>query len=1311
MSTPNRRWLTHFRISSSITQYAGPLIKLVEDQGSWVQCLATRVDVTERAMFQAASIDYHLLATCIETLTGIDPAPSVVPRPRTEPRNREWDLLSLLVACYRMFDDHLREPDSPLAQIDVSPIPISIEVGNLLPADWHLKDWTSVLLSVEEELQRESRDVRDDPDERNPDLVKLVKRKLRSSAKARVVVATSNMYTAALYLRCLCDPTKKGEMLSLSSGVEVLVSCAEGSSGEFSQDELVQLKKLTKDGTWRGIRQCFEVAMVWSPVQLLTQRNIPIEKCKRKQLIETNLFERKSKPAGLHAEEKSLTRGLASIAFENANFKQVVRGAAAMLLEMKSSGLDLGEPWFAHPVEGGATSKRGRETVDEDDERQSKRGRFEDREEVARSSQQGVGPRSPAAGGAPAETSDQATEPGSFPDKLNAPNLRPQLELNTDPQSLKSRPASPGASPPFTPSNTGADQNRSSMSPTTTGAQFSPTATVAATPAPSGHGRKDGQDGASNDLAPLYPTVTPNTSAERDRSSATPATKGTQFSPTTTVGPTPAATSHGKEDEQAADANNLASSSGSAFASPFWDVLRPLSQSSGASTPSSLTSLSHRSWSPLSWSPQKPEATPSREPSPEIIQLDEQVPEPRNTGKTSAMPSREGSPETKQPEQQIPEKEKRKQNKGKGKDYPRNKKKEPKPLRLPTAAMKAQPPVVSFEQIVESLLERGFNLERPEPKAVPFESSRGEGPPRSEGGPGVSLFDAYGGEYTWAPRGHTDLENRLFYSFYNRAQQDYDENGLPPHVSKPERSTFKRLTQKEFDEYDPIELQELHRKYDLIVCGPAESREFSKTELGKIAPLDKEFVLHDYSKGWGAERHTVGTLADVYNEHNLGMNGKIVNVLDIPQLGPLSLGPLFGDLDAYYCMQGKLPFISKVDYPLTDMRWALVATGGASHAAHIDAGGASTFVKNVLGFKYWMVAVPLEGQDRLQTFNNLSLYHGWDPAKPRKNMRVEGMVIRPGETLYMRSLTTHVVFTPDSSICVGGHYFCPSTFTDTVAGYITAFHMDAWVTNTSHVAMWKALAFQVITYHHRLVQRQIPHTDAKTLGIDLSDWNIFHGFILLHVLICLIFPLDPRSYNKPVDAPRTEDEEIVMTYARGVVLYTMEKLDFKITPKGTYKGHASPKRYFNAVLIDQVVLLMNAHAVLSTSKRASGPRKNGTNTFVDLLRDALSHDEMLWPRVVEKNLAQGETIDPSSLPAVPLSQGGIVHSASPQPTRKKLPVMTTQKRLPPGTFRRKESGTGVALADPEVYLALGKTLFTSDPLIPEGGRPSSSPEA
>ena len=73
----------------------------------------------------------------------------------------------------------------------------------------------------------------------------------------------------------------------------------------------------------------------------------------------------------------------------------------------------------------------------------------------------------------------------------------------------------------------------------------------------------------------------------------------------------------------------------------------------------------------------------------------------------------------------------------------------------------------------------------------------------------------------------------------------------------------------------------------------------------------------------------------------------------------------------------------------------------------------------------------------------------------------------------MRPNTPHAVFTPEPSICHGGHFYSTSTMQDTMFGIVNTFMNPSALTNTDHPPHAILLRRIAAFYHESLVKQQV----------------------------------------------------------------------------------------------------------------------------------------------------------------------------------------------------------------------------------------------
>ncbi len=72
----------------------------------------------------------------------------------------------------------------------------------------------------------------------------------------------------------------------------------------------------------------------------------------------------------------------------------------------------------------------------------------------------------------------------------------------------------------------------------------------------------------------------------------------------------------------------------------------------------------------------------------------------------------------------------------------------------------------------------------------------------------------------------------------------------------------------------------------------------------------------------------------------------------------------------------------------------------------------------------------------------------------------------------MRPNTPHAVFTPEHTICEGGHFFATTTMADTFYGIVHAFVGNSYITNTEHPSCWLLLRRIMQLYYIGLVDKK-----------------------------------------------------------------------------------------------------------------------------------------------------------------------------------------------------------------------------------------------
>lgn len=122
----------------------------------------------------------------------------------------------------------------------------------------------------------------------------------------------------------------------------------------------------------------------------------------------------------------------------------------------------------------------------------------------------------------------------------------------------------------------------------------------------------------------------------------------------------------------------------------------------------------------------------------------------------------------------------------------------------------------------------------------------------------------------------------------------------------------------------------------------------------------------------------------------------------------------------------------------------------------------------------------------------------------------------------MRPNTPHLVITPESSICYGGHFYAVSTLRETCHGLLHTFVASTLITNTDHTTGSRDLLRRLLTYFW--IAFRSDYLAAGATGMDekyrgqVPDIFSVEGLIDL-LSLCSITELSnvlhPKSYEKP----------------------------------------------------------------------------------------------------------------------------------------------------------------------------------------------------
>ncbi|KAJ3516858.1 hypothetical protein NMY22_g14104 [Coprinellus aureogranulatus] len=492
-----------------------------------------------------------------------------------------------------------------------------------------------------------------------------------------------------------------------------------------------------------------------------------------------------------------------------------------------------------------------------------------------------------------------------------------------------------------------------------------------------------------------------------------------------------------------------------------------------------------------------------------------------------------------------------------------------------------------------------------------------------------------------------DLE--WIYGVYEAVESYYFKN-LPLHLSDPDRSIFKRMTKDEMSRMGGQELRRCFPNRCIIVPGArrsteedAEEVEFTMDATEELVPSDQDITAHDFSLGRGEQRYATATMEQVVAEHRLGEKGKIVNCLELPLNGSIVPMPLFTDVQAFReTKRCPLPF--NWPFPVTDHTWGLAALAGAFHIPHKDSDGLCTMVTVKCGVKWWAVVIPPPetGLPPMHFFGDIEQFMNFQPYESDNlPWKVEAVLLRPGDTLYMPPGIFHFVVTPKSSVCTGKHFYCSTTMAYTAASKITTLFLEPLLTNSSHDASQRLLQLHAVHCYDQLACCQ--RGGFLRLGYDIELPQDWHSFVMLHIMALFGPVLDRRFHVSHKDyGTFTEQDAIMMAYARGAALETIGHLESQSVLKITTSSSTvldGPQAYFNEVAIQQAICLIRAFRRIVAVNDAviSSFNEGDTDRFATMVREALifGNDDQL-AKEFDKLIKKIDLDDNESYLAVPL---------------------------------------------------------------------------
>lgn len=113
----------------------------------------------------------------------------------------------------------------------------------------------------------------------------------------------------------------------------------------------------------------------------------------------------------------------------------------------------------------------------------------------------------------------------------------------------------------------------------------------------------------------------------------------------------------------------------------------------------------------------------------------------------------------------------------------------------------------------------------------------------------------------------------------------------------------------------------------------------------------------------------------------------------------------------------------------------------------------------------------------------------------------------------MRPNTPHAVFTPEPSICHGGHFYSTSTMQDTMFGIVNTFMNPSALSNTDHPPHAILLRRIAAFYHESLVKQQVGGGDEVGHLPNLTSIDGVLDLLTFCNMMIMANVLDSRTYE------------------------------------------------------------------------------------------------------------------------------------------------------------------------------------------------------
>ncbi|RXW19323.1 hypothetical protein EST38_g6530 [Candolleomyces aberdarensis] len=453
---------------------------------------------------------------------------------------------------------------------------------------------------------------------------------------------------------------------------------------------------------------------------------------------------------------------------------------------------------------------------------------------------------------------------------------------------------------------------------------------------------------------------------------------------------------------------------------------------------------------------------------------------------------------------------------------------------------------------------------------------------------------------------HNKEQLDFFEDMYKIARNCFDPKaGKPPHLTEDfgHDSMFCRITEERYEHISADDIREKLGEGKLVVITKCEDKGtvFGLEQLRRVYSLDKRVHVQDQSiKPAGDYRrwHKSTTLREMCEiDQGPEKQKKALNALSFPDYKASPKDAKLG-LDERIWNACNLNYgFKEMLYPCFATNWSIIGLSGACHGWHNDSEGFGTFVIVRSGLKWWVVGRSAKTNEKRDFFLESPDFDNWAVDE---DWEVEALLLRPGTKIIMPPGMLHAVFTLESSVCTGGHYYSWETMEHTLHALIRSMIMSDEIINTEDYAdQSRQILLRMMGYlHEEMILNDRTHKDDDNLPRLESDEH----WIALSAFFCLIKLFNVVTIGTyRVTQQRNHLERRGMVWARGLMEQSMAVLSKRY-------AFDFEEELFEPMLGFYIFHIENAFA---SADRPDTKRKDGSPFYKTYVKE-IFHQQLEW---------------------------------------------------------------------------------------------------